>query len=200
MGLLLIPIAVAVGGLCAYMILPRLRFLLLIFTLVATPFLASKSYERSFKLGVVPSALQVTSISYSEEKSWGFGPGGNEAGIRIFPLPDEVADDVCKRGIDFFNDLSSNSNTQYDQSGERYEEWHSTPISAGNRWKSSGVAGELDVYDYICAYGFCITIDDAVERQATEIINSKGSYYAYGRSGLIVVSPSKKLVLFMYNG
>ena len=66
----------------------------------------------------------------------------------------------------------------------------------------SGVerTGGLDIYDYICAYGFCIEIDEAVRTQAMEIVNSKGNYYAYGRIGLIVVSPSKKLVLYMYNG
>jgi len=39
---------------------------------------------------------------------------------------------------------------------------------------------------------------DRAESKLEEIINSKGSYYAYGRHGLIVVSPGKKLVLLMH--
>jgi hypothetical protein len=37
-------------------------------------------------------------------------------------------------------------------------------------------------------------------RQVTDIINSEGSYYAYGRIGLIVISPREKIVLYVYNG
>jgi hypothetical protein len=47
---------------------------------------------------------------------------------------------------------------------------------------------------------FCIEIDDAIVGQATDIINSEGNYFADGRIGLIVVSPTKNLVLYMYNG
>lgn len=47
---------------------------------------------------------------------------------------------------------------------------------------------------------FCINIDEEVVRQATDIVNSEGNYYAYGRIGLIVVSPSNKIIIYMYNG
>ena len=57
----------------------------------------------------------------------------------------------------------------------------------------------FDIYNYICMYGFCIDINPSVAIEANEIFNSEGSYYAYGH-GLIIVSPSKKLVLYMYNG
>jgi hypothetical protein len=200
-GLLLIPIA-ALGGLFyAFKKLPRLYSLLLLVALIVGPFMAFKSYERSFMLSVVPDALHVTSISYSKEESWGFGPGGNEAGIRIYPLSNQVADEISQKGIEFFNNLPPNKDQDSRRWRGNYSEWSQTPISAdGKRWKSKKETGSLNIYDYICAYGFCIEIDDAMLKQATEIINSKGSYYAYGRIGLIVVSPSKKLVLYMYNG
>ena len=199
-GLLLIPIAVVVGLFFAWKKLPRPYFILLLFVLIAGPFVAFKSYERSFMLSVVPDALRVTAISYSQEESWGFGPGGNEAGIRVYPLPSQIADEISQRGIEFFNNLPPNQNQQSREWRGRYEKWYQTPISANDRWKQNDKPGSLDVYDYICAYGFCINIDDTVVKQATEIINSKGSYYAHGRIGLIVVSPSMKLVLYMYNG
>lgn len=198
-GLLLILIAVAVGLFFAYKKLPRSYFLLLIFALIAAPFAAFKSYERSFMLSVVPDALRVTSISYSQEESWGFGPGGNEAGIRVYPLPSEIANEISQRGGVFFNKLPPNQNQQNREWRGRYEQWLQTPISANDRWKPNEETGRLDIFDYICGYG-CINIDDTVVKQATEIVNSKGNYYAFGRIGLIVVSPSMKLVMYMYNG
>lgn len=195
-----IPIAALFGILCAYKKIPRSYFLLLLFTLISIPLVAFKNYERSFALSVVPDALHVKSTSYSKEESWGFGPGGNEAGIRIYPLPSKIADEISQKGMDFFNHLLPNSDQKQREWRGRYEQWSQTPISASSDWKLDKKTGRLNIYDYICAYGFCIDIDDAVVKEATEIINSKGSYYAYGRVGLIVVSPSKKLVVYMYNG
>jgi hypothetical protein len=199
-GLLPIPITVAVGLFFAWKKLPRPYFIVLLFALTAGPFVVFKGYERSFMMSVVPDALHVTSISYSQEESWGFGPGAHEAGIRVYPLSSQIADEISQRGIEFFNNLPQNHHQQSRKWRGRYEEWSQTPISANDRWKPKDKTSSLNVYDYICAHGFCINIDDAVVKQATEIINSSGSYYAYGRIGLIVVSPSMKLVLYMYNG
>lgn len=197
--LLLTLVAIIAGGIFAYRKLTRGWFVLLVSFLIASPVVAFKIYERDFKLSVVPDALQVNSITYSEEESWGFGPGGNEAGIRVYPLSEEIANQITKRGIEFFNNLPANKNQQNRRWRGRYSLWNQTPVKEDKYWKKKSEIG-LDIYDYICRYGFCIEIDDEVVRQATEIINSKGNYYAYGRIGLIVVSPAKKLVLYMYNG
>jgi len=192
-------IIIIAGIVFAYKMLTRTHFVILLLILVSSVIVAFKIYERNFKLSVVPDALQVDTISYSKEESWGFGPGGNEAGIRIFPLSDEVANQITKRGIEFFNDLPKNKNQHNRKWRGRYESWTETPVKESEYWKRKNDMG-FDICDYICRYGFCIQIDDAVVDQATAIINSKGNYYAYGRIGLIVVSPSKKLVLYMYNG
>jgi len=74
------------------------------------------------------------------------------------------------------------------------------PYQAGERWKQNKKTRRFDIYDYICAYGFCIDIEPAVVDEANSIVNAAGSYYAYGRIGLIIVSPGKRLVLYIYNG
>jgi hypothetical protein len=196
---LLIPIALVVGLFYAYKKLPRPCFLFLLFAFIATPFAVFKIYERNFKLSVVPDALKVNSISYNKEESWGFGPGGNEAGIRVYPLAQKVADEISQRGIEFFDNLPPNKNQASRNWRGRYGKWFQTPINSGY-WKPDETTGKPNIYNYICAYGFCIDIDDKIVDLATEIISSEGSYYAYGRIGIIVVSPDKKLVLYMYNG
>lgn len=197
--LLLIFLAIIAGIVFAYKKLPHTYFFLALSVLIVSPVVAFKVYERNFKLSVVPDALKVSAITYCEEESWGFGPGGNEAGIRIYPLSEEIANKITKRGIEFFNTLPANKDQKNRRWRGQYQSWNETPIKESEYWKQKGEAG-LDIYDYICRYGFCIKIDEAVADQATDIINSEGSYYAYGRIGLIVVSPTKKLVLYMYNG
>jgi hypothetical protein len=105
MTILLTRIAIVAGIVFAYKTLTYSHFILLLLILVASPVVAFKIYERNFKLSVVPDALQVRSIFYSEEESWGFGSGGNEVGIRVYPLSDEIANQITKRGIEFFNNL-----------------------------------------------------------------------------------------------
>lgn len=58
----------------------------------------------------------------------------------------------------------------------------------------------FNIYDYICAYGFCIDIKPEIVEEANWIINSPGSYYAYGRIGVIIVSSERKMILYLYNG
>ncbi|MFY9480210.1 MAG: hypothetical protein WAQ08_21455 [Aquabacterium sp.] len=69
-------------------------FLLLLAGLILLPYGGYKALEYRWQMQAVPDALHVTSLSYSNEESWGFGPGGNEAGFRAYPLPDEVAASV----------------------------------------------------------------------------------------------------------
>lgn len=191
-----VPALMVIGGVYVYKAISRPYFFLLLFTtltiFMAVPFTLFKIHEKNRMLGVVPGALQATSISYNKEESWGFGPGGNEVGIRVFPLPEQVANEISRQGISFFHGLPPNRN--------QYTNWSQTPINPGHPWDRDKEAGKMDIDDYICAYGFCIDIDHTITKQATEIINSKGSYYAYGRIGLIIVSPDKKMVLYMYRG
>jgi hypothetical protein len=202
--LLLILIAILAGFIyalfLAYKRLSLVYFLPLMFALVAIPYFAFKNYEQEFLFSIVPDALKVKSISYREEESWGFGPGGNEAGIRIYPLSEQIASEISQRGIEFFNNLPPNQDQQSRDWRGRYENWSETPIRANERWKWNLNTAKLDIYDYIGTYGFSIDIKPEVVAQANEIVNSAGSYYAYGRIGLIVVCPGKKLVLYLYNG
>lgn len=179
--------------------LPRIYILLSLLVLISGPIMAVLIYVQNFKLSFVPDALRVNTISYSKEESWGLGPGGNEAGIRIYPLPEEIAEIIKTRGMEFFKNLPENKNQRKRKWRGRYGVWHETPISENRYWKRNN-GDILDIYDYICRYGFCIQIDKSVLDQAAEIINTKGNYYAYGRIGLIVVSPTKKVVIYMYNG
>lgn len=168
--------------------------------LVAVPVFVFRGDARRFELSVVPPAMHVDTIVYRNEKAWGFGPGGNEAGIRVFALPDDVARDMSRRGKAWFDALPLEKFRRSRSPQGTYYRWHETPVRADNHWKPRPETGRFDIYDYICAYGFCIDIDDAVVRQATRLVNTGGSYYAYGRIGIIVVSPREKVVLYMYNG
>lgn len=158
------------GFIYLYKKLPLAYFLFLLAVLIGAPVLMFKNYEKRFMLSFVPDALQVTSVVYTTEESWGFGPGGNETGIRVYRLPEQVANEISLQGIEFLNNLPPNHNQQERRWRGRYQTWLPTPISESDKWKLRAQAQALNIYDYLCAYGFCIKVDDAVVKQTTDII------------------------------
>lgn len=153
-----------------------------------------------YRLSLVPDALQVTSIVYVMEESWGFGPGGNETGILVYRLPAATAA-LAGTGLGFFENMPGNSATAGRRWRGSYSDWKETPIAADERhWPVDSRQQSLSSLDYLCRYGFCIEVAAALIRDVDSLINSPGSYYAYGRIGLIVVSPEKRLVVYLYNG
>lgn len=180
--------------------LPRYGFALLLMVLVAMPLFAYRHYERLWALQVVPDALQVDRISYQLEETWGFGPGGNEAGFRVYPLPPAVAAAISQRGLAFFDEMPPNA----DQAGREwrgdYEQWQATPLPLDSRWGAAPGQRQLVLGDYICRYGFCIDIDAQLAAQASAALAEPGSYYAYGRIGLLLVSPRQQRVYYLFNG
>ena len=199
----LIPVAVLsalVGALVyAYRKLPPAHFLLLAATLVLVPTGAWKYHEHEFLLQAVPDALEVRSIAYRNEESWGFGPGGNEAGIRFYALPEDVSRQAATQGMPYFEKLPANQDQRRRDWRGQYDGWRETPIR-GDDWKVDPATGLLNVIDYICAYGFCMDIPADRLAQANDIVNKPGSFYARGRIGMIVVSPKQRTVLYFYNG
>jgi hypothetical protein len=199
LALLASPVVLAWALIHAYRKLPVWAFLLLIGFLVFAPVAAYKVYERRFNLNHVPDALEVSTITYELQESWGFGPGGNEAGILVYPLSEEVSRQVEQGGVKFLQTMPPNQNQADRRWQGAYETWLETP-AANPQWKLNAKTGRLDVMDYICVYGFCIDVAPDVVKEANEIVNSAGSYYARGRIGIIVVSPKTKKILYFYNG
>src|SRR5690606_27139699 len=153
---------------------------------------------RAHHLGHVPGAVGVTGVMYVSEESWGFGPGGNEAGFLTYALPESTAKQIGHEGLGWFDRLQDGHRSEGWRG--RFGDWHRTPVAPGMHWQPNAASGRLEVLDYVCAYGFCIDIDQAQLRAAQQAVNSPGSYYAYGRIGLIVIALAPLRVNFLYNG
>jgi hypothetical protein len=165
-----------------------------------------KLLERKHRFSFVPEALGVSNILYANEESWGFGPGGNETGVIAYELPDAVAKEIQRAGVGFFAAMPPKAGDSHDWHG-RYEKWQPTPILGDPSWAS----GELDrknvtvnspqkIAHYLDKYGFGIPIDSHIEQIVNEAISKPGSFFAYGRIGVLIVIPDMRKVIYVYNG
>lgn len=156
--------------------------------------------EHRHRLAFVPQGLQVRSIEYANEASWGFGPGGNEAGIVVYALPVGVADRIEAQGVRFLDTLGDDRSPRSGGWQGRFDGWKPTPVAPDAHWPAGAGGKRSLVYDYVCAYGFCIDIEDTILKDAEAALLTPGNYYAYGRIGMIVVSPKRRRAYFLYNG
>jgi len=160
---------------------------------------------RSYHLSVVPPEMGVSTILYVEEDAWGGGPGANETGIIVYEMPETTRERILNEGTDWLNGLSG--------SGKRwrgvYRNWHSTPFDpdvnrAFDIWAMSGRSGMCGhgggIAGYMFKYGFCVPFDPHYESLANEALSSSGGFYAFGRIGMLLLIPSKDLVIYAYNG
>ena len=160
-------------------------------------------FKRSHHLSFVPPAMGVRTILYVEKEAWGFGPGGNETGIIVYEMPETTRERILNEGIDWLNGLPGSGNRWRG----RYRNWHSTPFDPD-------VAGAFDIWamenescghgggiaGYMFRYGFCVPFDPHYESLANEALSSSGGFYAFGRIGMLLLIPSKDLVIYAYNG
>lgn len=190
----------------------RCAFRFPISSLIVTAILVSSSVvyykhvEKQHRLSFVPEGLKVEKIIYASEESWGFGPGGNETGVIVYELPDTIGEQISKVGIDYFSSLPPQSGDSHDWHG-RYEKWYSTPIPYGDSWSGPESDNKTNpdtfvpkIETYLDRYGFSIPLDPAIESAIDIAISKKGSFFAYGRIGMLIVIPETRRVVYAYNG
>ncbi len=162
---------------------PIVLFLAII---VAWPFVAWKRYAYRHALSLVPAVLDVTTIRFKATELMGFGPGGSEAGLLLFDLPDLASRRIAHEGINY---LSSMEHLGEARTGHKdYWKWQQTPA----------VHPVFPIGSKLCEYDDCPDIPLDVQKQVNTITASPGSYFALGRNAVVIVSPSEKTVIVHY--
>lgn len=156
---------------------------------------------RNHHLSLIPRGLDVGQIIYVAERSWGFGPGGNETGIIVYKMPDKVATALEKDGVAHLKGLSPVPGGRW-----AFEEWQETPVVFDRRWPPVHNEGLRKwpvpgIASFIFRYGFSIEIDEDIEKFVNDALMNKGSYYGYnGVGGLIILIPAGRRIVFAYAG
>jgi hypothetical protein len=190
---------------------PRRRkgwvYLAILVTVLAVLYGLFRLYLHQHRIGLVPADLNVSTIVYANEENWGFGPGGNETGLMVYELPVATAQAISARGLAYFTQADNTSSLRL------FSPWRATPIAFDRHWRNymaaessrlteseRAAANVPGIANYLNRYGFGIPLDPAIERLVNEIVSSPGSFYGYGRTGIVIVAPLRKRVVFAYAG
>ncbi|HWU70102.1 MAG TPA: hypothetical protein VN017_01945 [Pseudoxanthomonas sp.] len=158
-----------------------------------------KMLVRSHHLGFVPDAMGVDDIQYAQEERWGLPligiPGDNETGIIVYKLPGQTVAGIHRKGVAYLQELPANKRSN--QRGWRgsYGHWRATPFDQEARSRMTRAYTDIP---RDC--GFCIRVDPDVWAEVERIVGTPGSYYAFGRTGVIVISPGEAKAIYMYKG
>ena len=145
----------------------------------------------------LPPAVGGQSVDYARNETYGFGPGGNETGFNVVRLTDEGAERVAKGGVAWLNSTA----------GGRVEpDWAETPVPRDEVWmgRADSAAGALpdpSVDAVLNRYGFGFALPTDHKAALDTALNAPGSFYAFGRGGLVVVIvPATRRAYVFYAG
>lgn len=180
----------------------KAKYLIYFLTLLGFLFFIHYQYKSWYEqrlLRLIPFELQVSKILYANTESWGFGPGGNETGIIVYELPDKVAHEIQK--------VLATKVTQEPGAFSDFRNWKQTPIPLTDEWQGSRSGSEPEqniqftkIANYLDRWSFSVSIDPKIESEIDYAITRSGSYYLYGRTGITIVIPNSKKVIFAYAG
>ncbi|HEX6001655.1 MAG TPA: hypothetical protein VFZ16_20010 [Hyphomicrobiaceae bacterium] len=97
------------------------RGLIIIVLLAALSYSSCQLLITWHHLNHIPAALNVQRVLYASEQEWGFGPGGDEAGIIVYQMPDDVASELQKKGLAHLRSLPTGKR-------QRAIQWLPTPV------------------------------------------------------------------------
>ena len=167
---------------------------------------AVKLYMHRYRLGLVPSRLKVSGVLYVKELLWGIGPGGNETGVLVFALPEDSVVSQKTGCIGFLRQACSAS-AMSRKTGGRFSEWKATPMLAERQWlerestsRGASASGSPRIANFLDQYGFGISIDEEIQEMSDKALSEPGNYYHSGRTGLLIVIPDKRRVVYAYAG
>ena len=157
-----------------------------------------KAAEHHHRMMYVPADIGATGILYSKEENWGSIvlplPGDNETGLFVYSLSNAQADEIIDEGLQFFyrpENVEQRIGLQ-----RSFSQWYETPLADDDRWAKGG----RKIANYLGKYGFGIEISSSVEALVDGAISKPGSFYSFGRNGVVIVIPRDKRVIFTYAG
>jgi hypothetical protein len=143
---------------------------------------------RRHHLALLPPVLGVSDRLAAFEVTAGWGPGGNESGLILYRMPDALAAQLGQGTAPVAEGL----------------DWQATPFVAEG--SSDGALGPCAgdacarIDRFLWRYGQGIELPRDVEEMVDQALRTPGSRVGVTRSGLVLLIPGEKRVVYAYAG
>lgn len=155
--------------------------------------------EYQWRMDFVPDDLRPTGIDYAKQKSWGFGPGGYDYAVVVYPMPEETARQIAEEGVAFFA-RGENVVLRKGRFATSFVDWKETPLTVERHTYDGKPPTQvylgIDRIDYDERTPFPAWVTELFDRTVRE----PGSYYAKGRLGYAIVSPKERKIIYFHAG
>ena len=159
----------------------------LLLALAGAGWLGWQEVLRRHHLALLPPALGVTERLVAFEVAYGWGPGGNEAGVILYRMPEALAVALLD-GAEPADSL----------------DWQSTPFVAEG--PSDGALGPCEgdacarIERFLWRYGHGVDLPHDVQEMVDRALIAPGNRVGVTRSGLVLLISGEKRVVYAYAG
>ena len=152
--------------------------------------------ERFYALKALPSGTGAWFVTYAHNRTYGFGPGGNETGFNVVLLSESGARRVAEGGVAWLNGLPG---------GRIQPDWAETPVPRDETWmgregSAEGAYPDPTVLAILNQYGFGFDLPVRHQAALDSALNAPGSFYAGGREVMVVIVPQTQRAYVFYAG
>jgi hypothetical protein len=160
----------------------------LLLALAGAGWLGWQEVLRRHHLALLPSALGVTERLVAFEVAYGWGPGGQESGLIVYRMPEALATLLVEGG---------------DPPADRLD-WQATPFVAEGRSDGALDPCEGDacaaIERFLWRYGHGVDLPRDVAEMVDRALIMPGNRVGVTRSGLVLLIPGEKRVVYAYAG
>jgi hypothetical protein len=160
----------------------------LVLALTGAAWLGWQEVLRRHHLTLLPPTLGVTDRLAAFEVAAGWGPGGNESGLILYRMPDALAALLASGEPPAADGLA----------------WQATPFVAEG--SSDGALGPCAgdacarIDRFFWRYGHGVELPQDVEEMVDQALRTAGNRVGMTRSGLVLLIPNEKRVVYAYAG
>jgi hypothetical protein len=139
--------------------------------------------DRVHALRALPDGTGGWFVTYAENNTFGFGPGGNETGLNVVLLTAAGAARIKAGGTAWLDQQ---------EGGRIAGAWSETPVPDSETWRlredhAMGRLPSQSILAHLNRYGFGIHVPDRHLTAIDRALNQPGSFYAFGDDGLLVL-------------
>lgn len=187
----------------------RTGCLIAVVAVVVAPVVAWQAFIYFGYQGVLPLGVNAPFVTYRKTETYGFGPGGDAAGILVYRMTDATAARVAQGGVAYLNASAAEDgrpltiDERRRRSRRVYSDWRPTPVDLerfGSGHGEDRCGGRPGIRAYLGNFSFRCKVRRSILDKTDRLLSTPGAFYGSRNreDAIVIVSPKTREVVFAY--